>query len=148
LVQIQPLHPFNKQYVATTREIITSLREQGKSYNEIAEETGFSKSLISWHASEKHREYAKEKRRQNRKKLALQLKMAHGGKCTVCGYNKCLDALQFHHVDPQSKDRSLGSGVINLLHSHGRAVTFKEAEKCILVCANCHAEIHAKRSVA
>ena len=61
-----------------------------------------------------------------------------GGKCEKCGYNKCIDALEFHHKDPNQKDFSIG----------GKSWSFEklknEVDKCILVCANCHREIHSK----
>lgn len=60
-----------------------------------------------------------------------------GGKCEICGYDKCITALDFHHLNPNEKDFSLGSG---------SAIAFekakKEVDKCILVCSNCHREIH------
>ena len=58
-----------------------------------------------------------------------------GGKCSRCGYNRCPQALQFHHVDPTSKKFGISDGVV-------RAWDVVEAElkKCILLCANCHAE--------
>ena len=59
------------------------------------------------------------------------------GKCEKCGYDKCINALEFHHLDPTKKD----FGIAN-----GNAIAFekakKEVDKCILVCANCHREIH------
>lgn len=62
-----------------------------------------------------------------------------GGKCCVCGYDRCQGSLEFHHRDPEQKDFGL---------SHKRRHQFeelkKELDKCILVCANCHREIHAK----
>ncbi len=59
-----------------------------------------------------------------------------GGSCEVCGYNKSLRALQFHHKDPSQKDFNIGGiGSIN-------EDVKKELDKCILVCANCHSEIH------
>lgn len=62
-----------------------------------------------------------------------------GGKCSVCGYNKCLKSLQFHHTIPGEKDFNI-SGV-----SWGKFEEIrKELDKCILVCANCHGEIHDK----
>ena len=61
-----------------------------------------------------------------------------GGKCEKCGYNRCIDALEFHHKDPNQKDFSIG----------GKSWSFEklknEVDKCILVCANCHREIHSK----
>lgn len=62
-----------------------------------------------------------------------------GGKCSVCGYNRCIDALEFHHKDPKEKDFKIGSG---------NTMSWKdykaEALKCTLVCSNCHKEIHSK----
>lgn len=60
-----------------------------------------------------------------------------GGKCQICGYNKTTAALQFHHLDPSEKDFELSRAV---------TVSFDKAkpelDKCILVCGNCHVEIH------
>lgn len=66
------------------------------------------------------------------------LKLEYGGKCTKCEYDKCLDALEFHHLDPTQKEFNLGAR---------RGLNIKdlrvELNKCILVCRNCHAEIHS-----
>lgn len=61
-----------------------------------------------------------------------------GGKCSKCGYDKCEAALQFHHRNPAEKQFTLSikSG------SHSWDEWQIEAEKCDLLCANCHAEIH------
>ncbi len=60
-----------------------------------------------------------------------------GGRCRLCGYDRCLAALEFHHLDPAMKRIPLSS--------HGVAYALntlrEEASKCILLCANCHAEI-------
>lgn len=62
-----------------------------------------------------------------------------GGKCEICGYNKCIEALEFHHKNPNDKEFGI---------SNGNTVSFEkmkvEADKCMLVCSNCHREIHAK----
>lgn len=58
-----------------------------------------------------------------------------GGKCVICGYCKCIHALQFHHLDPQIKENN-----ISTLYSNWQNL-LDEVIKCILVCANCHAEI-------
>lgn len=62
-----------------------------------------------------------------------------GGKCQYCGYNKCLEALDFHHLDPRKKDFNMSDR--NLTCDWDKIK--KELDKCILVCANCHREIHA-----
>lgn len=68
------------------------------------------------------------------------IKEEFGGKCSVCGYDKCMDALQFHHLDPAEKEFSLST-----MRQANLDKIRKEMEKCILVCANCHYEIHEKQ---
>lgn len=70
--------------------------------------------------------------------MKKQIIKERGGKCERCGYDKYVGALQFHHKDPNEKEFSLGlkSGSCNWKKFK------KEAEKCDLLCANCHAEIH------
>lgn len=63
-----------------------------------------------------------------------------GGGCTRCGYNKSLAALQFHHVDPTSKLFDLAK-----MTSKAEALVMAEAEKCILLCANCHCEVEEEQ---
>ena len=61
-----------------------------------------------------------------------------GGSCEKCGYNKCVSALDFHHKNPNEKDFGLSS--------NGNTQSWKkltqEADKCLLLCANCHRELH------
>ena len=72
--------------------------------------------------------------RSNSKKKAIK----HlGGKCQRCGYDKCARALQFHHIDPNEKDFQISGS-----NNKSWEKIEKELEKCILVCSNCHAEIH------
>jgi hypothetical protein len=62
-----------------------------------------------------------------------------GGRCAVCGYSRCQQALQFHHLDPTAKAFHLGDRGICRSLSKSRI----EAKKCVLLCANCHAEVEA-----
>jgi len=62
-----------------------------------------------------------------------------GGACVLCGYARYAGALQFHHVDPEAKAFALADGGLARSLERARA----EAAKCVLVCANCHAEIEA-----
>ena len=61
-----------------------------------------------------------------------------GGRCTVCGYDRCIINLHFHHVDPAQKAFRMSSHIGRSL-----AAFREEAKKCVLVCANCHGEIEA-----
>ncbi len=62
-----------------------------------------------------------------------------GGACVLCGYDRCTWALQFHHLDPGEKRFHLAAGGVTRALSTLR----EEAEKCVLLCANCHAEVEA-----
>ena len=65
---------------------------------------------------------------------------AMGRKCQCCGYDSCAEALAFHHIDPSQKDIGFGGARSNP-KAWSKLVT--ELRKCILVCHNCHSEIHA-----
>jgi predicted HNH restriction endonuclease len=60
-----------------------------------------------------------------------------GRKCQLCGYNKCVRALHFHHIDPSLKEFNISSQ-----NSDWTKIQI-ELDKCILVCSNCHMEIHS-----
>jgi len=73
-----------------------------------------------------------------RRKVKLEALEYKGGKCDKCGYNKCPGALIFHHLDPKEKDFGISAdGIYRSLEK-----IKPELDKCILVCTNCHAEIH------
>ena len=100
-----------------------------------------SKPLTDFYSSTKSSSFCKscivvtnKNRQRNTKQLAVNYK---GGKCSKCGYNKCLSALEFHHVDPSTKDKDYFSqrgGLTDALKL--------ELDKCVLLCANCHREEH------
>ena len=66
--------------------------------------------------------------------------MERGGKCEICGYDKNMSALEFHHNNPEEKDFE-----IDIRHFSNTSIEKlkNELSKCILVCANCHREIHS-----
>lgn len=74
-----------------------------------------------------------------RRRVKEDLLAIFGGKCIICGYDKYHGALQFHHLDPSSKE--FGLSVKGLTKKF--SAMLEEANKCILVCGNCHSEIHA-----
>lgn len=67
----------------------------------------------------------------------------YGGKCVKCGYNKCLEALDFHHRNNVTKLASPSQVIMKWTWE--KAV--KELDKCDLLCANCHRETHAEKYV-
>lgn len=81
--------------------------------------------------SEKCKEYAKAKQ------IWLnEIQLTRG--CLHCSYNTCAYAMDFHHINPEVKSFNLG---------RGRYVSWdrlrKEVEKCVVLCARCHRELHA-----
>ncbi|MFI5005761.1 MAG: hypothetical protein ACHQE6_12200 [Solirubrobacterales bacterium] len=80
-----------------------------------------------------------------RRKVKQALVVEAGGACQLCGYDRCIAALEFHHREPAEKRFALSHrGVARSL-----AKARVEAAKCILLCANCHAEVEAgMRSLA
>jgi len=60
-----------------------------------------------------------------------------GGSCMLCGYNRHVGVLEFHHVDATTKSFGVSSGGF----SRSWRSIYEELKKCVLVCANCHREI-------
>lgn len=181
----------------TNKEMILSLRKEGKSYNEIKKILNISKSVICYHCKsmninepidrsfysikenidlEELNEYylthtiletaekfgisrsavikyvdsktsklcedERKRRKYNHVKNSIQkLKIFGveylGGKCSVCGYKTCVDALEFHHVNPSEKEFTISKRPCRALEK-----LKKELDKCILLCSNCHKELH------
>ncbi len=78
---------------------------------------------------------------QKRSKKRRKYQVVHimGGKCCICGYDKCVSALDLHHVSEKRNGKESMSGII---YHQSWVKILKELKKCILVCANCHREIH------
>lgn len=71
-----------------------------------------------------------------RRRIKNKLVEYKGGSCVKCGYNKSIQVLQFHHINPNEKDFTIS----------GKSYSFEkmknEVDKCILLCSNCHIELH------
>jgi len=72
-----------------------------------------------------------------RRKVKEVLVEEAGGSCALCGYDRCVRALHFHHRDPDEKSFALSGRGYTL----GIDVLRAEAGKCVLLCSNCHAEV-------
>ena len=77
------------------------------------------------------------KRRKMIRGMAIKYK---GGCCQVCGYNRCQEALELHHLDSSQKEFNISQ----YGHSRSWERVKRELDKCVLVCANCHRELHVK----
>lgn len=75
-----------------------------------------------------------------RRAIKLQLVKYKGGHCERCGYDKCPSILEFHHIDPATKSFEMGD--YKYFTIRPMEEYYKEADKCKLLCPNCHIEIH------
>ena len=85
------------------------------------------------------REYLAKMTAVRRLRLKTLMVNSRGGKCQVCGYSRCLVALDFHHIDEKTKKFELSQRSL----TKDLKSIYEEVDKCLLVCANCHREIHA-----
>lgn len=76
---------------------------------------------------------AVQKRRRKLKKMAVEYK---GGCCQECGYHKYISVLEFHHRDPNEKDFGIST------KTNSWEIIKNELDKCDMLCANCHRELH------
>lgn len=74
-----------------------------------------------------------------RKATKKRMATSFGSCCGLCGYNKCIEALEFHHIDNLTKSFSLSSVIARPKKWDDIII---ELRKCVLLCANCHREVH------
>ncbi len=113
-----------------------------KNVNKVSELTKWNKStVLKYVQTFRYSEIERKDRRVKsvvywRQRVKRELVEYKGGKCIICGYDKCIRSLGFHHTDQTKKDFSIS----------GKSWSFdklkKEVDKTILVCNNCHGEIH------
>ena len=72
-----------------------------------------------------------------RRKVKAVLVAEAGGRCCICGYDRTMRALHFHHLDPSVKRHEINAKGVAVALEKLRA----EARKCVLLCSNCHAEV-------
>ncbi len=89
------------------------------------------------------REYNIKAVAKRRREIRLRAIQYGGGKCMRCGYNKYPEVLEFHHKNPSKKNFNIS------LKGHCRSWerVRKEIEKCELLCANCHRELHVEEKL-
>jgi endogenous inhibitor of DNA gyrase (YacG/DUF329 family) len=89
--------------------------------------------------TETRRVYLRWKISELRRKLKLKCLEYKGGKCSNCGYSKCVNSLSFHHLNPDEKDFEISKFKTKVFNN-----LKPELDKCILLCFNCHAEEHER----
>jgi transposase len=99
-------------------------------------ETEFVRTQAGYYRCARCRSAAVSRRRRRLKQILV---AEAGGACILCGYARCLAALEFHHLDREDKSFELSRHGVTRSLVRARA----EAAKCVLLCSNCHAEVEA-----
>lgn len=100
------------------------------------------KNIIDRRYYKKNKRKVHERKMIRRKKLKEELIKILGGKCQSCGYNKCDAAFDFHH-----KEGTKENNINWFLKNSSKEKLLKEAKKCVLLCANCHRELHHRGAI-
>ncbi len=124
---------YNKKYYLKSRHLMTK-KYQREQENKKRKEKEYGDQWIKDNQI-KRAEYRKRSRIRKRGWFDDYKKTL---KCEVCGYDKCPEALDFHHKDGKKKEMNISQS----LNRKGKEEILKELEKCIVLCANCHREFH------
>jgi len=65
-------------------------------------------------------------------------------RCSRCGYNRCISAIEFHHINPEEKKFNISNIFVRSYNATNIILLLEELEKCEVLCANCHRELHDK----
>ena len=130
-----------------TEDVINELNEYYKEHTikECMDKFNISKTSVVKHTVNKYRKLSDDELKirnyrhlkYHRQKLKQSAIIYKGGCCERCGYDRCNSALEFHHLNPNEKD--FGIGTYKVLSWDKLK---NELDKCVMVCANCHREIH------
>lgn len=133
---------------------INKLLEEGKTYKQVANLLKISTNTVSkyklirknidWKNQTSIENIKQQKDtlyyRKRRIKIKEDAVKYKGGECQKCKYSKCINALDFHHINPNEKD-------FNISRSYKKSwdKIKHELDKTILLCSNCHREFHSLR---
>ena len=92
--------------------------------------------------TDRRREYLRIKVSEKRQEIKRKAVEYLGGSCMMCGYNRCIASLDFHHRNPEEKDFRLSDGKPRKWDT-----VQKELDKCDLLCKNCHCEVHHEETM-
>lgn len=108
-----------------------------------------NKEKLAAQAKQRYRKKSKEtiarQKVYHQKNVHLWLTFIHADKmkCTVCGYNRCWAALDFHHNDSTQKEFNVSSFIDSrAFNKKNQKILLAELSKCLCLCATCHREFH------
>ena len=125
---------------------IQSFYDKGNSLRACQAQYGYCRETLIKNLITRHRpklDSLERKKRNSRSVVHWRVKAKQklveykGGKCKICGYNKYIGNLAFHHLDPSKKSFRISGKSISLEKLKC------EVDKCQLLCHNCHGELHA-----
>lgn len=87
--------------------------------------------------NKRYQTYEKQKNRGLKRKYKIF--MERGGGCEICGYNKNLASIDFHHIDPTIKEMEID---LRSFGNNNLSKILEEVDKCLMICRNCHGETH------
>jgi transposase len=121
------------------RDKIIAMLMAGHSNSEVRREFGLCHSTVQkFRNPENHKAYLEKRKNYIKNRdISGHFKSIRGNKCEICGYDKSPKCLDFHHIDPTKKKFQISQSYLRPM-----PVIEEEVAKCILVCKNCHAEIH------
>jgi DNA-binding CsgD family transcriptional regulator len=120
------------------RSLAKEAREEGRKHAVLeCEHHGFTKFVLEGRGYFRCMQCRKERVSEWRRRVKRRLVEEAGGACLICGYDRCLAALEFHHRDRRTKLFALSRQGVTRSFEEARA----EARKCDLLCSNCHAEV-------
>lgn len=125
------------------REYYKNNKEARNAWQKVYRNTERAKSLIKIYRKNNREKILEKGKRYNKKiyeekrEYIKNYKLSKG--CAICGYNKFAEVLDFHHDNNGSKDFCIG-----LCYRYNLIKIKVEMEKCIILCANCHRELHAR----
>lgn len=123
-------------FTMNKRELIADLISKGRTSKQIEAETGIPIATIRYYR-EKSKQGSTDRISEHRRRIKRKAIHYSGGQCIRCGYNRCHAALDFHHIDPTEKEFRLAAG-----RTWGWDKCKVEIDKTILICSNCHRELH------
>lgn len=129
---------FNKTDVINFYQKVKSIRKTAKNFSTSRETIRkiLPDEIVSQSTNNRQTKTKSQSVIEWRKRKKIELVEYKGGKCERCDYHKSLNALTFHHKDPSLKDFTISS------KSYSIERLKKEVDKCILLCSNCHIELH------
>lgn len=130
--------PFGLHNTKTSEpKVVNVIRKPGDVFQDTCKVHGLAEFVTRKDLKTRCKQCVVEAVTQCRRKSKAKLVAAFGGCCALCGYDKCQQALQFHHLKPDEK-------LFNISHKgmcRSWDKMLEEAKKCVLLCANCHAEV-------